>query len=44
MPSISTNSPLASFVPTLFVIFMGILFEFIADIRRWMSDRKINNL
>jgi hypothetical protein len=31
-------------LPTGFVIFLGILFEFIADIRRWFSDRKINYL
>ena len=43
-PNISTNSPLASLVPLCFVIFVGILKEFIADMKRWSQDRKTNNL
>lgn len=43
IPSISTNSPLASFVPVLWTMSMGMLFELIADIRRWNSDKKVNN-
>ena len=43
IPSITTNSPLASFIPVLWTISMGMLFELIADIRRWKSDKKVNN-
>ena len=31
-------------VPTIWVIFMGMVFEAICDLRRWQSDRKGNNL
>jgi hypothetical protein len=40
---ISTNSPLASLIPVSWIIGMGMLFELIADLRRWMSDRQVNN-
>lgn len=43
IPSISTNSPLASWVPVFWTMSMGIIFELIADIRRWNSDKKVNN-
>ena len=42
IPSISTNSPLASIIPVSWVILLGILFELIADLRRWQADRKQN--
>lgn len=41
-PSISTNSPLASLVPLCFVIFVGLLKELLADLKRWSQDRKTN--
>ena len=41
--SISTNSPLASLVPVGWTMSMGIIFELIADIRRYNSDKKVNN-
>jgi len=43
IPSISTNAPIWSFLPVGWVIFMGMVFEFIADFRRWKSDKRINN-
>ena len=43
IPAISTNSPLASFIPVIWVIFMGMIFELITDLRRWRSDRQVNN-
>jgi uncharacterized membrane protein len=43
IPAISTNSPLASIVPVVWVMIMGMLFELVADIRRWRSDSKVNN-
>ena len=39
-PSISTNSPLASLIPVIWVMLLGIVFELIADLRRWSSDKK----
>jgi hypothetical protein len=44
IPAISTNSPLASIVPVIWVMIMGMLFEMVADIRRWRSDTRVNNL
>jgi len=43
-PSISTNSPLASLVPLVFVIFIGMLKELIADVKRWREDMKTNKM
>lgn len=43
IPQISTNSPLASAIPVTWVIIVGIIFELISDLRRWRSDRKVNN-
>ncbi|MFS8160576.1 MAG: hypothetical protein ACMG6E_10310 [Candidatus Roizmanbacteria bacterium] len=43
-PSISTNSPLASLIPLSFVIFIGMLREFLADLKRWSEDRKTNKV
>ena len=38
----STNSPLASGVPLLWVITMGMILELIPDLKRWSQDKKIN--
>ena len=43
-PSISTNSPIASLIPLSFVIFIGMLREFLADLKRWGEDRKTNRV
>lgn len=43
IPSIRTNSPLASFIPVSWVILMGMIFELITDLRRWRSDKQVNN-
>jgi len=43
IPAISTNSPLASFIPVGWVIIMGMIFELVSDLRRYSSDKKVNN-
>lgn len=43
-PSISTNSPLATIIPLSFVICVGIFKELVVEIRRWLEDKKVNNL
>lgn len=42
-PAISTNSPLAGFIPTCWIILMGILFDLLADLRRWKTDKSVNH-
>jgi magnesium-transporting ATPase (P-type) len=42
IPSIRTNSPLASIIPLAFVVLLGMLREGLADIRRWREDRRTN--
>lgn len=41
--SINTNSPLASIIPVLWVMSMGIIFELLSDLRRYKSDKKVNS-
>jgi P-type E1-E2 ATPase len=43
IPSISTNSPLATMIPLAFVILLAILKDFIAEIIRWREDRASNS-
>ena len=43
-PAISTNSPFASAAPVIWVVSMNLIFELVSDLRRWRSDRKVNNL
>ena len=43
IPSISTNTPLASLVPVSFVMVMGMIFEAVADLIRWDNDKRVNN-
>jgi len=40
--SISTNKPIVTLLPTSWVVFMGMLFELLADLRRWKSDKREN--
>ena len=42
IPSISTNSPLISLIPVSWVIILGIIFEGVSDVRRWLSDNEVN--
>jgi phospholipid-translocating ATPase len=42
IPSIRTNSPLATLVPLTFVVILGMVKEAIAEIRRWQEDRAFN--
>jgi hypothetical protein len=42
IPSLSTNSPVATIVPLAFVILLGMLREGLADVRRWREDRRTN--
>ena len=41
-PEISTNSPLASFIPVSFVIIVGILKEAYLEYKRYVDDKKTN--
>jgi hypothetical protein len=43
IPAISTVSPLASLIPVLFVIFVGIVLEAISEYRRYCSDYEQNS-
>lgn len=43
IPSITTNTPLASLIPVSFVMTLGMVFEMVADIMRWDNDKKVNN-
>lgn len=38
----STNNPLASIIPLLFVICLGIVKEAIVEVKRWQEDKKVN--
>ena len=42
IPAISTNSPLATLIPTLFIIFLGMVKELYLEIKRWKEDKRIN--
>ena len=42
IPAISTNDPLATIIPLAYVIAVGMLKEFLADFKRYKSDRKQN--
>ncbi len=42
IPSISNNDPLATFIPLAFVVFLGMLREGLADLKRWRADRLTN--
>lgn len=41
-PQISSNSPLATLIPLLFVIILGMIRELVADLKRWKEDRRTN--
>jgi len=43
-PAISTNNPLVTIIPLLFVILMGMLREFLADWKRRNADKKSNSV
>jgi len=40
--AISTNSPLVSFIPTVFIMIVGVIRELIVEISRWKDDNRIN--
>jgi hypothetical protein len=42
IPSVSTNNPWATFAPLMFVVFLGIFKEALAEFKRWREDRKVN--
>lgn len=42
IPSISTNNPLVSIIPVSWVILIGMLFEGLADYKRWKQDNRVN--
>ena len=43
IPAISTNSPLASFIPVAYVFIVGIILEGVAEYRRNANDKKFNH-
>ena len=43
IPAFSTNSYLASLLPTLWVMFLGMMFELAADLKRYSNDKKVNH-
>ena len=43
IPSISTNDPLATVIPLMYVVILGMVKEFIADYKRYQNDKKENN-
>ena len=42
IPAISTNSPMASMIPTIFIILVGMGKELYLEIKRWKEDKRIN--
>jgi phospholipid-translocating ATPase len=42
IPSIHTNSPLASLIPVIFVIVLGIFKELIVECKRCRDDQRVN--
>ena len=42
-PSVSTNSPLASWIPTAFIVLVGILKELYLEIKRYQEDNEVNS-
>jgi len=43
VPALSTNSPLATGIPLLFVILLGMLKELYLEVKRWSDDKRINS-
>ena len=43
IPSVSTNDPLATIIPLAYVVAVGMLKEFLADYKRYKSDKKTNH-
>ena len=42
IPAVSTNSPLASLIPVIFVILIGMSKEAYLEYKRWKEDKRIN--
>ena len=43
-PQVATNSPMATLIPLIFVLLVGIFKELIADVKRWKEDTKTNGI
>ena len=43
IPAVSTNSPLASLVPVIFIILLGMMKEAYLEYKRWKDDKRINH-
>ena len=43
-PAISTNSPMASLLPVIFIICVGMGKELYLEIKRWKEDKKLNTM
>ena len=42
IPAVSTNKPIATFIPLSFVIMVGIIKEMIVEIKRGLDDKALN--
>ena len=43
IPAVSTNSPIASLIPVIFVILVGMAKELYLECKRWKEDKRINS-
>jgi hypothetical protein len=43
LPATGLNNPLATLIPLSFVILLGIIKEFVVEIKRWKEDKKFNS-
>ena len=42
IPSISTNSPMATIIPLTVIIIFGIVKEAVVELKKWHDDKHIN--
>ena len=42
IPSITTNSPMASLVPVIFIVLVGMMKELYLELKRYREDKKVN--
>ena len=43
MKAFSTNSPMVSLIPTVFIIIVGMSKELYLEVKRWKEDKRINS-
>lgn len=44
IPAVSTNSPLASLFPVVFIILVGIGKELYLEVKRYKEDKRLNEM